>query len=202
MLKFCQAPNSASYCAAILASIRKGAEAGGHTLDVIHLDEDGFDPVMRSEELRAFALARSDPAGARALLDPQVLAYRERLLAAEHVVFVFPIWWELMPALMKGFIDKVIFPGVAYGYGGKSRSGMVSQLDNLRGMTVITTMNTPAWAYRFIFGNAIQKALLRGTFWKIGIRKSTWISLTKVKTRSPQERAGWLEMIHDRMRDL
>ncbi len=75
-----------------------------------------------------------------------------------------------MPAQMKGFVDKVIFPVLTFGYTGKGNTGMVSYMEKLRRVTVITTMTTPSWAYRLIFGNAVPKALLRGTFWKIGVK--------------------------------
>ena len=75
-----------------------------------------------------------------------------------------------MPAQMKGFVDKVIFPVLTFGYTGKGNTGMVSYMEKLRRVTVITTMTTPSCAYRLIFGNAVPKALLRGTFWKIGVK--------------------------------
>lgn len=70
-----------------------------------------------------------------------------------------------MPALTKGFIDKVIFPGAAYEYTA-SGYGRRTLLPKLRSTTVITTMNTPKLVYRFIFGNAIKQVLLKGTFKK------------------------------------
>ncbi len=68
-----------------------------------------------------------------------------------------------MPAMTKGFIDKVIFPSSTYSYT-KSGYGMETMLNNLKSTTVITTMNTPKIMYRFIYGNAIKKALIKGTF--------------------------------------
>ncbi|WP_339692710.1 NAD(P)H-dependent oxidoreductase [Celeribacter baekdonensis] len=195
-------PYEGSFCAAILAAVTKGLLSAGHEIDLMHLDADDFDPVMRSKDLRAFAMARNDPEAAFALLDPRVQAYRDRLQAAEHIVFVFPIWWELMPARMKGFVDKVIFPGIAYDYTEKGSTGMVSLLKRLKGVTVITTMNTPWYLYWLIFGNAIQRALMRGTFWKIGVKNRTWISLNNVKGQTQAKRQSWLTQIEGRMRGL
>lgn len=172
----------------------RGLDGGQHEMDVIHLDEDQFDPVMRSKDLQAFTIAKTDPERAFTMLDEQVLDYKQRVESADHIVFIFPIWWELMPALTKGFIDKLIFPGIAYNYKEKGL-GMYSLLKRLEGVTMITTMNTPSLAYRLLFGNAIQKALLLGTFWKIGIKKRKWINLTNVKFSSDQKRAKWLRDI-------
>ena len=100
-----------------------------------------------------------------------------------------------MPAMMKGFIDKVIFPGVAYDYINGSTTRMKPLLTNIKSVTVITTMNTPRILYRIIFGNPIQKALMVGTFWKLGYKNRKWISLNMVKQVSVEKRKSWLNKI-------
>lgn len=187
-------PYDGSYCSALLTAALEALQAAGHEIDLIHLDRDGFDPVMRAKDLRAFAMARNDPAGAMDFVDDKVHDYKLRLEQADHLVLIFPIWWEAMPALMKGFIDKVIFPGIAYDYTDSS-TGMKTRLKRLGGVTMITTMNTPRWAYRFIFGNAVAKAVIRGTFWKIGVPNRRWINLAQVKEASPARRSAWLDKI-------
>ncbi|MCG9692592.1 NAD(P)H-dependent oxidoreductase [Vibrio sp. Isolate22] len=194
-------PYERSYCNSILDSIKEGLEEAKHEFDLIHLDNDNFDPVMRSKDLQAFAIARNEPDKAYKLLDPQVLEYKQRIERAEHIVFVFPIWWELMPALMKGFIDKLVFPGIAYEYSGGG-TGMSCTLTKLKGVTMITTMNTPSIAYKLLFGNAIKKALLMGTFWKIGVKKREWINLTNVKGVSNNKRQQWLSSIQTKFAEL
>src|SRR6266852_5243002 len=106
-------PYEGSYCNAVLKSVMKGLGEGGHSADLLHLDNDNFDPVMRAADLKAFK--DGEPC------DPKVIAYRERLAEAEHLIFIFPVWWERRPARTKGFIDKVIFPGVAYDYDSSGR---------------------------------------------------------------------------------
>ena len=103
-----------------------------------------------------------------------------------------------MPALMKGFIDKVIFPGLAYDYVNSSNTRMKPLLDNIKGVTVITTMNTPGFIYRWFFGNAIHKALIRGTFWKLGYKNRKWISYNRVKMVSQQKREEWLRKLEEK----
>jgi putative NADPH-quinone reductase len=72
---------------------------------------------------------------------------------------------------------------------------MINRLTNLKGVTMITTMNTPKIAYWMIFGNAIKKALMLGTFWKVGIKNRKWISLNYVKFCSQKKREQWLMKI-------
>jgi putative NADPH-quinone reductase len=194
-------PYQHSYCNAILEALKKGLAKGNHHLDLIHLDEDEFDPVMRAKDLKAFVLAAKDPKASFDLLDPKVQAYKQRLEQADHLVFVFPIWWELMPALTKGFIDKLIFPGIAYDYNQKGNR-MIGRLKNLKGLTMVTTMNTPKIAYWAIFGNAIKKALLLGTFWKIGVPNRKWISLNYVKFTTQEKRKKWLLDIENKFQNL
>lgn len=188
-------PYEGSYCNAILESAMNGLQESGQPCDLIHLDKDGFNPVMNAAELKAFAQARTMGAKVLKDLDVQTLDYAARLQQAEHLVLVFPVWWELMPALMKGFIDKLIFPAIAYGY--TERGMMKSILTRLKKVTVISTMNTPGPIYRFIFGNALRGALLMGTFRKIGCRNLKWISLTRVKGVTQEKRMKWLQDIKD-----
>ncbi|MBN8787434.1 MAG: NAD(P)H-dependent oxidoreductase, partial [Terrimonas sp.] len=169
-------PYERSYCNAILIAVINGLQKAGHEVDLMHLDRDEFDPVMRAKDLYAFARAKADGENIYENIDPLVLNYKERLEQAEHLIFIFPIWWELMPAMTKGFIDKVIFPGISYDYA-KSGLKMISRLKKLKCTTIITTQNTPALLYRLVFGNAVKYALLRGTFWKIGFPKRKWINL-------------------------
>jgi len=180
-------PYEGSFCTAILNAVCRGLEKAGHEPDIIHLDKDAFNPVMTSGDLQAFRNKQAT--------DPKVLDYKSRLEKAGHIVLIFPIWWELMPALMKGFIDKVFFPGLAFDYSDKGNTRMKPLLNNIKGVSVITTMNTPGILYRLVFGNAIQKALLRGTFWKAGYRNRKWISFTMVKSVSDDKRRYWLTKI-------
>jgi len=176
-------PYEGSYCNAILNAVTKGLQRAQHEIDLFHLDNDGFNPVMTAADLKAFKDKKP--------VDSKVIEYKQRLDKADRLIFIFPIWWELMPALTKGFIDKVIFPGVAYDYK-PNGVGMIPLFKNLKGVTLITTMNTPSILYRFLFGNVIKKAMMRGIFWKIGYKNRKWINLTMVKMVSDKKRKKWL----------
>lgn len=183
-------PYDGSYCNAILQSVKSGLAKGNHQIDLIQLDKDNFNPVMTASDLKGFRDKQP--------VDPQVIDYNIRIKKADHLVFIFPIWWELMPAMTKGFIDKVIFPGVAYDYINSSNTRMKPLWNKLKGVTIITTMNTPNWLYWLLFGNAIKKAMLLGTFWKIGFKNRNWISYNQVKMVSVEKRKKWLTEIENR----
>lgn len=172
-----------------MESTKKSIEVKGGEVEVIDLDSDGFNPVMSGKDLLAFRNHQS--------IDEQANKYIEQLKTADHLVMIFPIWWELMPAMTKGFIDKVIFPGSAYTYT-ESGYGMNTLLGNIKTTTVITTMNTPSAIYKLVFGNAIKKALITGTLKKTGLKKVKWLSFNMVKSSKDETRAKWLSKVETR----
>jgi putative NADPH-quinone reductase len=186
-------PYEKSYCNAILDSVTKGLQKGQHEVDLVHLDNDGFDPVMSRTDLKAFVEHKA--------VDPQVIDYNRRLEQADHLIFIFPIWWDLMPAMTKGFIDRVLVPGVVYDHHPRG-FGLVPLLKNLKGVTVITTMNKPKIMYSLLIGNLIRKALLRSVFKTMGYKNLTWISHNMVKSVSHEKRVSWLAKLETRFCNL
>ena len=183
-------PYEGSFCNAILQSLTNGLTKGNHQIDLIHLDKDNFNPVMTAGDLKGFRDKKP--------IDPKVMEYSDKIKNADHLIFIFPIWWELMPALTKGFVDKVIFPGVAYDHTNASNTRMKPLWEKLKGVTIITTMNTPNWLYWLLFGNAIKKAMIMGTFWKIGFKNRKWISYNQVKAVSVEKRKKWLDNLENK----
>lgn len=176
-------PYDGSFCHALMVAAKDGAQKAGNTVDAIDLEQDHFDPVMHGADLVGFLKHKAQ--------DEQAKDYIQRVKAADHLILIFPIWWELMPAMMKGFIDKVVFPGETFTYK-KGGTGMASALPKLKSTTIMTTMNTPKFLYRWVFGDAIQRALVRGTFKKMGLKKVRWMSCHMVKKSSDAKRQGWL----------
>lgn len=186
-------PYEGSYCNAILDSVTKGLQRGQHKIDLIHLDNDGFNPTMSKADLKAFVEHKP--------VDPQVIDYNKRLEIADHLIFIFPIWWDLMPAMTKGFIDRVLYPGVVYEHHPRG-FGLVPLLKNMKGVTMITTMNKPKIMYSLLVGNLIRKALLRSVFKTMGYKNLTWISHNMVKSVNQEKRVNWLSKLEARFYNL
>lgn len=94
----------ANAAAAALSNVQSSDEQDGR-VEMIDLYADGFNPVMPAEELpRKFSF------------DERTLHYQEAVRTADRLVFVHPDWWGGPPAIMKGFLDRVFRPGVAYGF--------------------------------------------------------------------------------------
>jgi NAD(P)H dehydrogenase (quinone) len=177
-------PYSESYCNAILESVTKGLQKSGHEIDLIHLDQDNFNPRMTSEDLKAFVEHKA--------VDPLVIDYHARLKKTDHLVFIFPIWWDIMPAATKGFVDRVLSPGLAYDHHPRGY-GLIPLFKNLKTITVITTMNKPKIMYSLLIGNLISKVMIRSVFKSMGYKNVRWISFTSVKRVSHNKRVKWLE---------
>ncbi|QQD13435.1 NAD(P)H-dependent oxidoreductase [Sphingobacterium sp. UDSM-2020] len=186
-------PYEGSFGNAILIAVTKGLTDANHEVDLMHLDNDGFNPVMSKADLKAFVDHKP--------VDPQVIDYNVRLEKADHLIFVFPIWWDLMPAMTKGFIDRVLTPGVVYDHHPRG-FGLVPLLKNLKGVTVITTMNKPKIMYSLLIGNLIKKAMIKSVFKTMGYRNLKWISYNMVKSVGQEKRVKWLTDIEIRISNL
>lgn len=182
-------PNEGSYCNAILNAVTTGLQKANHEIDLMHLDNDGFNPAMSKADLKAFVKHKP--------IDAQVTDYNNRLKKADHLIFIFPIWWDLMPAMTKGFIDRVLSPGVVYDHHPRG-FGLVPLLKKLKSVTIITTMNKPKIMYSLLIGNLIRKAMLRSVFKTMGYKNLHWISFTSVKSVSQEKRAKWLTKLENR----
>ena len=97
-------PANKSFCGALADSYVKGAEAAGNEVRLISLGNLSFDPVLHN----GYATIQE--------LEPDLVTAQAAITWAQHIVFVYPIWWGAMPALLKGFIDRVFLPGFAFKY--------------------------------------------------------------------------------------
>ncbi len=171
------------------AAAERGLQSANHTIDLIDLHADGFNPVMSAGDLAAWRT--------RTVIRPQVADYQQRIFAADRLFFAFPIWWESMPALTKGFLDRVLTKGIVYS---EPKKGLpfVNHLDNLLGVTALTVMSTPQWIYRTVFGCPVKKMLFGGTFRKSGIQDLTWINESDPAGQTLEHRQKTLEKIEKR----
>jgi NAD(P)H dehydrogenase (quinone) len=174
-------PHRRSFSAAVAAAAIRGAQAGGHEVDLIDLAADDFQPAMTEADLRAWRQASAP--------DPQVRDYQQRLLAADHLAFVFPVWWEAMPAATKGFLDRVLTKGIMYEERADFRGNPFrSRMTRLNGVTVLSVMTTPDKAYRWWYRDPLTKILFKGTFAKIGVKNLRWVNYASVTTKTIEQR--------------
>jgi len=174
-------PHRRSFSAAIAAAAIRGAQGAGHEIDLIDLAADGFQPAMTRDDLRAWRQSR--------VVDPQVADYQRRLQAADHLAFVFPVWWEAMPAATKGFLDRVLTKGVLWEeIDGARGNPFRHHLGQLSGVSVMSVMTTPDRAYRWWYRDPLTKIIFKGTFDKIGVKNLHWTNYAAVTEKTPIER--------------
>lgn len=154
----------------------------GHRVTFLDLYAEGFDAVLRIEEI---------PRDAK--LPPQAARHCEALAHAEGIVVVHPNWWGQPPALLKGWIDRIVRPGVAYEFlEGDGGEGVPRGLLQARTAVVFNTSNTPADRERESFGDPLESIWKRCVFGLCGVPDVRRRTFGVVVTSSPDERAGWL----------
>jgi NAD(P)H dehydrogenase (quinone) len=146
-------PLKESFAASVAAMVNETLRASGHDVDFLDLYAEDFDPRLTADERSRMLEADYDHSTVAPLV--------ARLRAADGIVLVFPQWWFNMPAILKGFIDRVFVPGVAYNLapdGGR----LVPALSNVRHFWVVTTTGSPWWIVHFYMGNPVKRLLKRG----------------------------------------
>ena len=144
-------PSSTSFAAAIRDRATRALTAAGHEVDLLDLYAEGFDPVLSLDEWRV----NSDPTRNEVGIEAHVA----RLRRAEALVLCFPTWWYGMPAIMKGWLDRVWVTGVAFHLPPEGGSGQIRPgLTNIKRLAVVTTHGAPGW-FIFWLGNPDRRVL-------------------------------------------
>ncbi|MGV3662278.1 MAG: NAD(P)H-dependent oxidoreductase [Prosthecobacter sp.] len=165
-------PRGDSYCHALAGAVVEGAEASLHEVRLLALRDLHFDPHYTEQEL-----------------EPCLARCQESLCWAEHIVLVYPVWWGTMPALLKGWLDRVLLPGFAFA---DREDGGWDGLLNGRSATLVVTMDTPLWVFRWILRAPSLQALRAATLGFCGISPVRTLLFSPVKTSTPQQRERWL----------
>ncbi|MFD1485341.1 NAD(P)H-dependent oxidoreductase [Lacticaseibacillus baoqingensis] len=150
-------PDPHSFNHAILTRLCDHFTATAQPFAVIDLYQDHFDPRLTPAELQTYAQGQA--------LDPLVERYQTLLAASDELLLIFPIWWHQMPAMLKGFFDKVLLPGFAFAEDPNWRG----LLPTITKASVITTAGETKAELQARPGDPIQTTLINGTFADIGI---------------------------------
>jgi len=170
-----------------------GLRAAGHSVDVIDLAAEHFNPVMSKSEWDTYRRGNGDiPVG----LDRDVALVK----SAEIIVFVYPTWWGGLPAQLKGWLERVMLPGTAFVFNenNKVRPG----LRNIRRIHIASTFGSP-WLYvRFVNDNG-RRILARAFRLNTSLRtKVSTSSLYAMDTATDQSRKSFLLSLEKKMGTL
>lgn len=174
-------PNKDSFNVVIAKAYKEGVlQSGAEVQEIVIADLD-FNPNLQ------FGYQK------RMELEPDLINAWEKIKWADHLVWIHPVWWGGLPAITKGFIDRLFLPGLAFKY----RENSVWWDKLLKGKTahIITTLDQPGFYYRFFFGrpsvNQLRKSVLK--FCGIQPVKLTYVGV--IKTSDDKQRQKWLEKV-------
>ncbi|MDX3928208.1 MAG: NAD(P)H-dependent oxidoreductase [Shinella sp.] len=146
-------PLEDSFAASVAATVRAELEAKGHAVDLLNLYFENFDPRLTQAERAGYF---DDDYDSSAVSDIVL-----RLKAADGLMLVFPQWWFNFPAILKGFFDRVLVPGVAF-ENDPSGGRILPRLDNIKLIWSFTTTGSPWWIVHLYMGNPVRRLLKRG----------------------------------------
>jgi putative NADPH-quinone reductase len=170
-----------SYSEALGKAYLRGASSGGHQAQLFMLARMNFDAILRE------GYRREQP------LEPDLAAARAAFAACDHVVFVFPLWCGDMPAIMKGFIERMLQPDLL----AVQKSGGKASWKMFKGKSarVIMTMGMPGWFYRWYYGAHALKLIKRNILHFVGISPVRSTVYGMIEAVSDDRRKAWLREV-------
>lgn len=174
-------PNKESFNFGVAVAYKNGAVKSGAEIKEIIITDLNFNPNLQ------FGYQK------RMELEPDLLKAWEMIQWADHLVWIHPVWWGGLPALMKGFIDRLFLPGFAYQY----RENSLGWDKLLKGKTahIITTIDQPGWYYWLMYGRPSVNQLKKSTLEFCGVRVMKVTYLGIIRNSNEEQREKWLKKV-------
>jgi len=174
-------PDSESFNFCLYESYKKGAIASGAEVKEIILNQLVFNPNLQ------FGYRK------RTELEPGLLDCIEKIKWADHLVFFYPVWWGSVPALLKGFIDRVFLPGIVF----QKRENSLWWDKLLVGKTghIISTLDQPAWYYWLMYGRPTYHAIKKMTLEFCGIKPVRTTTIGPLRLSKDTYRINWIKKV-------
>jgi len=174
-------PDNQSYNFSLHAAYKKGALTSGAEVQEIFVGQLDFNLNLQYGYRQ------------RTELEPCLLEAQEKIKWAEHIVIFYPVWWGSVPAILKGFFDRVFLPGFAF----KKREGSLLWDYGLRGRSarIVSTLDQPVWFYSLINGAPSDKAIKKMTLNFCGISPVRITNIGPIRLSSEKFREKWLRRI-------
>lgn len=171
-------PNKESLNFGLAEAYKKGALESNAEVKTIIISNLKFNPNLE------FGYQK------RTELEPDLLDSWDKIKWADHLVWVHPVWWGGLPAIMKGFIDRLFLPGFAFQY--RENSLFWDKL--LKGKTarIITTLDQPSWYYWLVYGKPSVNQLKKSTLQFCGINSVKVLYLGIIRNSKDKKRLKWV----------
>jgi putative NADPH-quinone reductase len=160
---------------------------------MLDLYAEGFVTAMTLDERHAYH-------GDQPILDPMVARHADVVMHATALVFIYPTWWSTMPAILKGWLERVMVPGVGFVF--DARQHVRPGLRQVRRLVGISTYGASWPRVKMINDNGrrtLMRALRLNTGWQT---RRTWLALYRIDTRTVQQRQRFLQRVEQTMEHL
>ncbi|MFT7900494.1 NAD(P)H-dependent oxidoreductase [Tenacibaculum ascidiaceicola] len=174
-------PDKESFNYALSEAYKIGAKKSIAEIQEINIRELNFNPNLQ------FGYRK------RTELEPDLLEAQEKLKWADHLVLVYPIWWGSVPAIMKGFLDRVLLPGFAFNK--REKSLWWDKCFTGKTARIICTLDQPAWYYKWFYKSPSHNAMKKLTLNYIGVKKVRITTIGPIRLSKEKFRAKWLKKV-------
>lgn len=174
-------PNSESFSYALSESYKKGAILAGAEVEEIIIGKLDFKPNLQ------FGYQK------RTELEPDLLNAQKKIEWAEHIIWIYPVWWSGIPAIMKGFIDRTFLPGFAFQH--RKNSILCDKLLKGKSSRLICTLDQPTWTYKLFFRQPSHYMMERGVLKFCGIKPVFITAFGPINRSSVPIREKWLSKV-------
>ena len=181
-------PLPESFHAALREQALAGLEQAGHTVDLMDLYAEGFDPVLTTEGRRHYHDIPQNRQGLEGIIG--------RLQGAEALVVQFPTWCFGPPAMLKGFFDRVLMPGVAFDISDPAH--VRPSMTNIRKIAGIVTYGRPRYM-AFYMSDPPRKVVRRYLKWFTGGARTEYHALYDLNVASDLTRRRFLDRVRAAM---
>jgi putative NADPH-quinone reductase len=186
-------PVPESFVAAIYRLTLETLEARGHEVRGLDLYAAGFEPALSTRERESYHREGVNQRGIEEQID--------QLRWAEGLILVYPTWWYALPAMLKGWLDRIWVPGVAFRMpvdGG----AIIPLMTHIRLVAGISTYGSPWWLVRWV-GDPGRRIVMLGMKPLCARRcRSFWLALHRMDTATPRDRSAFLGRVRRRLERL
>ena len=178
-------PDETRLTSALMSAYSRGAEEAGYQVLQIVIRELAFEPNLK------FGYKQ------RLELEPDLLAAIDAIKMCDHMVWVHPVWWGGLPALLKGFIDRTFLPSIMFDYN-EAKLGGMGWDGYLEGKTarIIATMDTPKILYRLLYSAPSVNQLKKTTLEFCGVKPVKVTQFAPLKGSPQEKRESWINAAH------
>ncbi|MDQ3047353.1 MAG: NAD(P)H-dependent oxidoreductase [Bacteroidota bacterium] len=174
-------PDKESFCFGLAEAYKKGALLSGADIKEIVIRDLEFNPNLQ------FGYRK------RTELEPDLIEAQQKIKWADHLVWIYPVWWGSIPALLKGFIDRTFLPGFAF----QKRENSVwwDKLLTEKSGRIISTLDQPAWYYSLVYRQPSNNSMKKLTLQFCGINPVKVTTIGPIRLSKENYRQTWLQKV-------